>query len=170
MTADELLQLPEDGWKYELVQGELRKMSPTGEDHGYVAGKIMVSLGSFVYERNLGRVYIAEAGYRLARDPDTVRAPDVSFVRTERVRKSSRFIEGAPDVAFEVVSPTDSYDEIDQRTRDFLRAGTTAVVIVNPRTKSARVHRASGVTDVADVITIPDVLPGWQLPLSELFD
>src|SRR5437763_818237 len=108
MTADELLGLPSDGYHYELVRGELRKMSPAGEDHGHVAAGIAGSLIPYVKQRRLGRVYIAETGFRISQQPDTVRAPDLAFVRAERVVPNVKFYEGAPDVAFEVTSPSDT--------------------------------------------------------------
>jgi Uma2 family endonuclease len=169
MTADELLQLPDDGWRYELVRGELRKMSPSGARHGRVAAEIIASLGAYVKEHRLGAVYAAEAGFRISRQPDTVRAPDAAFVRSERVVDTASFFEGPPDVAFEVTSPGDTYSEIEEKTLDWLRAGVLAVVIVDPRTASVRVHRSSGATIVTDAIEVEDVIPGWKLSLSEVF-
>lgn len=169
MTADELLQFPDDGSRYELVRGELRKMSPTGEEHGNVSMRISISLGNYVYQHRAGRVYPADVGFRLSRDPDTVRSPDLSFVRADRVKKSRKYIEVAPDVAFEVVSPNDRYTEIAEKTLEYLRAGTHAVVIVDPQTESVRIHRSAGITDVSDILELPDLLPGWQLLLSDLF-
>jgi Uma2 family endonuclease len=170
MSADELLRLPDDGWRHELVRGELRKMSPAGEGHGHVAAEIVASLGPYVKQRRLGRVYAAETGFRISRQPDTVRAPDAAFVRTERVVPSSKFFEGPPDIAFEVTSPGDTYSEIEEKTLDWLRAGVCAVVIIDPQTKTARIHRSADVITVADAIELDDVIPGWRLPLSELFD
>ena len=169
MTADELLRLPDDGWRYELVRGELRKMSPSGARHGRVAAEIIGSLGSYVKEHRLGAVYAADAGFKISRQPDTVRAPDAAFVRSERVVDTAGFFEGPPDVAFEVTSPGDTYSEIEEKTLDWLRAGVLAVVIVDPRTASVRIHRSAGATTVAGAIEIDDVIPGWKLPLSEVF-
>src|SRR5947209_6603269 len=122
MTTDELLQLPRDGWRYELVRGELRKMSSLGAQHGRIAARIIIKLGAYTQERGLGEVYAAEAGFRIARDPDTVRAPDAAFVRAERVVDTRGFFEGPPDVVFEVVSPGDTYSEVEEKTLDWLRA------------------------------------------------
>jgi Uma2 family endonuclease len=138
-TADELFLLPDDGWRYELIRGELRKMSPAGADHGSVGAEIIASLLAHV-------------------------------VRAARAIATHRFFEGPPDVEFEVVSPNDRYTEIDEKTRAWLRAGVLAVVIVDPGAKSARVERRGGGAPVAEVIEIPDVIPGWNLPLAELFD
>ncbi len=144
-------------------------MSPAGADHGSVAAAILVSLGTYVKQKQLGRVYAAETGFRIARNPDTVRAPDAAFVRSERVVKTKRFFEGPPDVAFEVVSPGDSYSEVEEKTLDWLRAGTQAVVIVDPGTESVRIRRTAETVNVADTLTL-DEIPGWNLPLADLFE
>lgn len=170
MSADELLALPDDGSRYELVRGELRKMSPTGGEHALVETELALSLGVFVKERRLGRIYTGDCGFRIQRDPDTVRAPDVAFVRAERVVRTKRFIEGAPDAAFEIVSPSDTYSEVEEKTIAWLRAGCRVVVIVDPATMSVRIHRAGGVTAVTDAIEIQEVIPGWRLALHEVFE
>jgi len=170
MTADELLQLPSDGWRYELVEGELRKMSPSGARHGRVAAEIVGSLIAHMKRQRTGAVYSSETGFRLSRQPDTVRAPDAAFVRSERVTDTAGFFDGPPDAAFEVVSPGDTYTEIEEKTLAWLRAGTRVVVIVDPRTKSARVHRMGSASNSEDVIEIDDVIPGWRLPLAEIFE
>jgi Uma2 family endonuclease len=170
MTADELLQLPRDGWRYELVEGELRKMSPSGARHGRVAAEIVWSLMAQMKRQRTGAVYSSETGFRISRQPDTVRAPDAAFVRSERVTDTAGFFDGPPDAAFEVVSPGDTYTEIEEKTLAWLRAGTKVVVIVDPRTKTARVHRTGSASNADDVIEIEDVIPGWRLPLAELFE
>lgn len=170
MTADELFLLPDDGWKYELVRGELRKMSPAGADHGSIGADIIASLGTHVKKHRLGKVYNSDTGFRITRIPDTVRAPDAAFVSAARAVPTRKYFEGAPDVAFEVVSPNDLYTEIEDKTRDWLRAGTLAVVIVDPAAKSARIERRNGGAPVVDVIAVEDVIPGWRLPLEELFE
>ena len=99
MTADELLQLPNDGMRYELVQGELRKMSPSGARHGRVAAEIVGSLIAHMKRQRTGAIYSSETGFRIARQPDTVRAPDAAFVRSERVTDTAGFFDGPPDAA-----------------------------------------------------------------------
>lgn len=169
MTADELLALPDDGWKYELVRGELRKMSPAGTEHGGIAAEIIGSLISYVKQHKLGKVY-SEIGFRLERDPDTVRAADAAFVRADRVVRTRKYFEGPPDAAFEVISPNDLYTEVDEKTLEWLNAGCLVIIVVNPRTKSATIYRKSGGVTVTDAIEIDDVIPGWKLPLAEIFD
>ncbi len=170
LTADELLRLPADEWRYELVRGELRKMSPSGARHGRVAAEIVGSLIAHVKRNRTGAVYSSETGFRITRQPDTVRAPDAAFVRSERITDTAGFFEGPPDAAFEVTSPGDTYSEIEEKTRDWLRAGVQAVVIVDPRTKTVRVHRTNGAANLEDAIEIDDVIPGWRLSLAELFE
>src|SRR3954447_24700286 len=90
MTADELLRMPDDGFRYELVKGELRKMCPAGNEHGRVAMKFGWRLAQYVEANDLGEVYAAETGFLISSEPDTVRAPDVSFVRKERIPEVGR--------------------------------------------------------------------------------
>lgn len=170
MTADELLQLPHDGWRYELVRGELKKMSPSGGRHGRVAANLIASLMNHVKRNHLGIVYASEVGFRISRNPDTVRAPDAAFVRAERAVDTTGFVDGPPDVAFEVVSPNDRYSEIEEKTLEWLRAGARVVIIADPSTRSIRVHRTSGAVHVTDTVEIDDVIPGWQISLADTFD
>lgn len=169
-TAEELLRLPDDGSQYELVQGELKKMSPSGLEHGRIAARIAIHLGAHVRQHRLGEVYIAEAGFVLTREPDTVRAPDVSFVRTDRVISSSGFMPGAPDLSVEVISPSDLVTDVNRKTKQYLDAGTRAVIVVDPENRIVHVHRASGPESVTDVLAVDDVVPGWKMPLSEIFE
>jgi Uma2 family endonuclease len=171
-TADELLRLPNDGSRYELVQGELKKMSPAGYDHGDIAMNIGANLKAYVRTHGLGKVFAAETGFLLSRNPDTVLAPDV-YVRTERLMRprGRGFFAGPPDLAVEVISPDDLYTDVDEKTQQYLKAGTSAVVIVNPRTGTVQVHR--GVSDVrtmSDMLAVDDVVPGWKMPLAEVFE
>ena len=144
-------------------------MSPSGAEHGVIATQIIVSLGAYVKAHALGRVYASETGFRISRQPDTVRAPDAAFVRADRAVATRGFFEGPPDVAFEVTSPGDTYSEVEEKTLEWLRAGVRVVVIVDPRTSTVRIHRSAGATNVAEVIEIDDVIPGWKLALSEVF-
>jgi Uma2 family endonuclease len=175
VTADELLRMPDDGFRYELVQGELRRMTPAGNEHGRVAMNIGISLGSYVKTHDLGTVYAAETGFRLAEDPDTVRAPDVAFVsrtRVEAVGKVEGFWPEAPDLAVEVVSPGDSYTEVEEKVFDWLEAGTKMVVVINPRQRSATVYKSpSDITALAeaDVLAGGDIVPGFELAVREIF-
>lgn len=168
-TADELLRLPDDGSRYELVRGELRKMSPAGLRHGKIARRIATHLGAYADQHELGETYIAEAGFVLKRGPDTVRVPDVSFVRAERVVDATGFMPGPPDLAVEVLSPSDPPSEVENKTAEDLRAGTRAVVVVDPEKRTVRVSRGSGTVMVADILAVDEVVPGWRMPVADIF-
>jgi len=175
VTADELLRLPNGNFRYELVQGELRRMNPAGNVHGRVAMNVGISLGSYIKAHDLGAVYAAETGFKLSSDPDTVRAPDVAFVsrnRIEAIGEVEGFWPGAPDLAVEVVSPGDAFAEVEEKVFDWLDAGTRMVVVVNPRQRSATVYKSpSDITVLAeaDVLDGGDVVPGFELMLREIF-
>lgn len=123
VTADELLRLPDDGVRYELVEGELRKTSPAGTKHGAITNRISVRLGAYAEQHRLGQVYSSETGFLLSRNPDTVLQPDVGYVHRERVVENDAFFPGAPDVAFEVISPSDRYTEVEEKKDRYLGAG-----------------------------------------------
>ncbi|HEX6096464.1 MAG TPA: Uma2 family endonuclease [Thermoanaerobaculia bacterium] len=173
-TAEEVLQLPDDGSRYELVDGELKKMSPSGAEHSRIAMLIGASLVAHVTKHRLGAVYGADGGFVLRRGPDTMRCPDVSFVSAERYVRTAKFFPGAPDLAVEVISPSDSAPEISFKTSQYLRTGVRAVVVVDPEHRMVYVHRASAtdmVTEIVeDVLAVDDVVPGWRMPLSEIFE
>lgn len=174
MTADELLAMPEDGIPRELVEGELREMSPAGERHADAAQNINRSLDAHVFSRRLGKVR-PEYGYVLESDPDTVRAPDVSFVRANRLSAGGPapgYYRGVPDLAVEVVSPHDRYSEVRAKVREYLAAGTPMVLVVDPENRTVSVYRPGRdplELHEADVIDGEDVVPGWKLPVRDIF-
>jgi Uma2 family endonuclease len=175
MTAQDLLALPDDGLRYELVRGELRRMSPAGRKHGRLVMNVSTPLDQYVRANQLGEVYTAETGFILATSPDVVRAPDVSFVSAQRaaaVADEEGFFPGPPDLAVEVVSPSDLYTEVDEKVRDYLDAGTRMVIIVNPRREAVTVYRSpSSVTLLAatDVLDGADVVLGWSIAVAAIF-
>ena len=176
MTADDLLKLPDDSFRYELVQGELRRMSPAGHRHGRLVLNITTPLDQHVRTHNLGAVYAAETGFQLSTDPDTIRVADVAFVRQERVDAvgdTDGYWPGAPDLAVEVVSPNDLYTEVEEKVIDWLDAGTRMVVIVNPRKRSVTVYRSrSEIALLAEdaMLDGADVVTGWHIAVSALFE
>jgi Uma2 family endonuclease len=175
ITAEELLRMPDDGCRYELVEGELRRMAPAGKPHGVLAIRVTGPLWLHVETHQLGEVCAAETGFRLASNPDTVRAPDVAFIsrqRLEEVGEVEGYWPGAPDLAVEVISPNDPYTEVQGKVLAWLEAGTRMVVVVNPRQQTVAVYRSR--TDIAiltetDTLDGQDVVPGWTLPIADLF-
>jgi len=169
MTADELLAMPDDGMKHELVEGVLLTMAPPGWDHGDIAAEIAMQMRAFVKARRLGKV-VVETGFILKRDPDTVRGPDVSFVQTDRVVRTRKYYQGSPDIAVEVMSPDDRYSEVREKVREYLQAGTSVVIVVDPAKQIAWSYTPEERRlTIDDALTAPGVLPGWELPLRELF-
>jgi Uma2 family endonuclease len=174
-TADELFMRPDDGFRYELVRGEIRRMPPAGSEHGAVIMNMGTPLDQFVKAHGLGVVFGAETGFKIASDPDTVRAPDLAFVRRERIPGEGiprGFWPGAPDLAVEVVSPGDTYTEVEEKVHDWLNAGTRMVLVLNPRTRTVAVY-----TSHADVVRLTEsdtldggeVLPGFSCGVAKLF-
>ncbi len=171
MTAAELLELPSGESRYELIEGELITMSPAGAEHGEVAAEIGARLRNYVREHRLGKTYAAETGFLLGEGPDTVRAPDAAFVRADRVVKARTYFPGAPDLAVEVLSPSDRASEVEAKVRHWLRSGTRMVMVVDPETQTATVHTptATARLSAGDALDGGDVVPGWKLPLREIF-
>ena len=175
MTADELLMMPDDGFRYELVKGELKRMPPTGKEHGGVTMELAAPLHLYVKLNKLGQVYAAETGFKLESDPDTVRAPDIAFVSAERLQSRGRtegYGEGAPDLAVEVLSPGNTKREIAEKVEDYFAAGARLVWIVNPKSETVTVYRS--LTDIVtltekDTLDGGEVVPGFQIPVSEIF-
>ena len=175
ITAEDLLRMPDDGFCYELVRGELRKMAAAGHQHGRISINITTPLDQHVRTHDLGTVYAAETGFKLASDPDTVRAPDVAFIRRERVAEvgdTRGYWPGAPDLAVEVISPGDTYTEVQEKILEWLDAGTRMVIVVNPRRRAVTVYRSLADISILtenDTLDGGDVVPGWSMPVRDVF-
>lgn len=173
LTADELWHLPDDGHRHELVRGELRTMAPPGEEYGWLMMNLGVPLSQHVRARRLGRVY-GDLGCKLESAPDTVRAPDVAFIAQDRLAgpPAPGYWPGAPDLVVEVISPNDRYSEVDDKVGAWLAHGARMVLVVNPRWRTVLVHRLGvppRLLSEQDAIDGEDVVPGWQLPVREIF-
>jgi len=137
VTAEELLLMPDDGWRYELVRGELQRMPLPGFRPGRIANRIGYHLTAHVQSHDLGVVVAAETGFLLHSDPDEVRGADVAFVSKARLQ-ATKFSEekhfpGAPDLAVEIVSPSDSYADVEGKILVWLRAGVQLVIVADPK-------------------------------------
>ena len=173
LTSDEYRRLPEDGQRLELQGGVLVAEPQTFPRHAQIQARLAHALFEFVAPRRLG-VILTEGGFLLSRNPDTIRAPDVSFVRRDRYDSNAAaraFFPGAPDLAIEILSPSNRPAEIHAKVADFLAAGARLVWVIDPDRRVASVYRtllsprrvpADGTLDGEDV------LPGFSLPLEDL--
>ena len=175
VTAEELLLMPDDGVCRELVLGEVQEMAPAANVRGRLAARFSARLFQHVEDRKLGTVYAAETGFKIASEPDTVRALDVAFVRRERVEEVGEvegYWPGAPDLAVEVVSPNDSYAGVEEKVAAWLGAGTRTVVVIEPRTRTVTLRSSrTEITILAegDVLDVGEVVPGWTMPVADVF-
>lgn len=175
MTADELLRMPDDDCRYELIKGELKKMAPAGFNHGTVALNITTPFDSYIRKHKLGKACTAETGFKISFNPDTVRAPDLSFVcnqRLEELGEIKGFFPGAPDFALEVISSNDRFSEVQAKAVEWLEAGTKMVVVVDPPKRTVTVYRS--LEDVViltekDTLDGGDVVPGWSMDVKDMF-
>jgi Uma2 family endonuclease len=175
MTADELLRLPDDGMRHELVAGELRSYPYNDWKHGVVAAQMLGLLWQHVDENRLGWLFAGGTGFILAQNPDTVRAADIAFWRCERSPETDDpdgYWIGAPDLIVEVVSVFDLYLDIDDKIADWLRFGCRLALVVNPPRRTVAVYHLNQPVRVlaeADVLDGEDVVPGWTLPVRDIF-
>lgn len=175
MTADELLALPQGEFRYELVNGELKKMSPAGQKHGRITVRLTEPLAKHVREHQLGQVYAAETGFKLKSNPDTVRAADIAFIRKERLEalgETESFWPGAPDLAVEVNSPSDTVLEVEKKVIEWLEFGSRLVWVVSSKLNTVTVYRSLrdiAVLTEADNLDGGDVIPGFQIAVAKIF-
>ena len=173
VTAEELYGMQEDGFRCELVRGELVKMPPAGFKHGDIGLAVASHLHQHVNAMRLGRVVASDTGYQLS--VDHVLAPDVSFVAESRLPASGLpegFFQGAPDMAVEVISPSEREQHISEKVGDYLRYGCKMVVVIRPRARRVEVHlpnRETQTLEPDDVLDGGTAVPGWQLPITEIF-
>ncbi|MFL5381723.1 MAG: Uma2 family endonuclease [Longimicrobiaceae bacterium] len=172
ITADELLRMPRGRCREYLLRGRLVQQSYRGARSGHVAVQIMVHLGNHVSANELGHVF-APCGFQLAWEPDTVLAPAVAFVRGNPSDELSEgYHQGPPDLAIELVCPSERPHHLDVKVSEWLAAGCPMLVVVNPRRRSAIMYRPAARLELLtenDVIDGGDVVPGWTLPLRDLF-
>lgn len=175
MTAEQFfLSQPSDA-RCEMIEGELRMMSPSGWLHGETICILHAILGHHVVRQRLGKIFGAEVGFIIGRDPDTVRAPDIAFIARENlptVMPATAFWPGAPDLAVEVLSPNDRMGEVDDKIRAWLQSGAKLVWIVDPQLRTVTVYRSP--TDVsikttADILDGGDVVAGFSATVAEIF-
>ncbi len=174
ITADELLHLDTSGKPAELVRGRLAVREPPGGWHGAVAAELAFRITAHVKAHGLGRVFAAETGFKLASNPDTVRAPDVAYVTWDRVPEPipAGYPALAPDLVVEVLSPDERPGEVLAKVGDWLEAGSRLVWVIDPVRRLARVYRADGSEALVrheDPLDGEDVVPGFASPLAAIF-
>jgi Uma2 family endonuclease len=172
-TADDLFHMPTDGKHYELIRGELIEMAPTNGSHGVLTFEFAALLRNHIRAHKQGQGFGAETGFKLSENPDTILAPDVAYISAEHAKPlTDKFVDGAPDLAIEVVSPGNSANEINEKTALYFHAGTRQVWIVYPNTRTIYVYTSATKVTIlsgADILDGSDVLPGFRLPLTDLF-
>jgi Uma2 family endonuclease len=175
VTADELFTMPRDGMRRELVRGEVRTTPPADARHGFVIMRVAGPLAEFVRANGLGIVLGAGTGFQIGTNPDTVRAPDVAYLCRERIPARGiplAFWSGAPDLAVEVISPSDTVEDVDEKVDEWLAAGTREVWVVKPRQRTVLIYRAPNAVTVlleSDAIEGGEILPGFRSSVADVF-
>ena len=172
MTAEDLLNMPDDGYRHELIKGELLTMPVPKLLHGFVTTNLSVLLYTHIKANNLG-LLVGESGFHLESGPDTVLGPDVAFVSRDRVGDDKDcFYPGAPDLAVEVLSPSDRRGKVERKTALYLDLGGRSVWNVDPRKRTVEVVHADGQRWLLneDDELVDDTVPGFRVPVSKIFE
>jgi Uma2 family endonuclease len=167
----EKMQAQNPSYRMELVNGSIVIMSPSGYESDEVAAEMVAQLRNWVKPRKLGRVTASSAGFRLPNSD--LRSPDASFVFADRLRRSPRsFAELSPDLTVEVKSPPDSLEALRDKIKSFLTLGTRVGILMNPDDRTVEIYRDGEPAIVlrdGDILTLPDLLPGWEVAIAELW-
>jgi Uma2 family endonuclease len=175
LTAEEFLLLPDTGRPMELVRGRIVMMNVPYYRHGKICGRIVRIVGNFVEEGDLGTVISNDAGVITERGPDSVRGADVAYYSYQRVPKDADpdgYPEVAPEIVFEVRSPSDRSKPVQEKLAEYLNAGVLVVCVVEPADQSVDVHypgRPVATLTIDQELVFPEILPGFSLPLQRLF-
>jgi len=175
VTAEEFARIPNDDHHYELVEGRVIRMSPPGIRHGLVSTRIAFLLSQHIEVHHVG-VVITPGGFKLATNPDTVREPDVAFVRRDRIPGAGLpdgFWPGPPDLVVEIRSPGDRQSEILAKVHDYLARGVRLVWVVDPKKRTVAVHRPGADPETLgadDTLDGGDVVAGFSCAVLRIFD
>ncbi len=180
VTADNFLEvanMPEyDDCAIELVEGEIVTMPLPNNQHAETLGELYYLISAFVRQNNLGRTLVGDTGFVLERNPygrDTVRGVDIAFISKERAPEPlpPNFMEGAPDLAVEIMSPSNTMADIRRKINQLLQAGCRQVWIVHPDLREVDVHTSDGakVYREGDKLTAGDILPGFEIHVADIF-
>ncbi len=172
ITADALLAMGDIG-RCELIYGEVVHMSPTGFEHGHIAARLARLLDTWNEQHHGGVVLGAETGFQLEHNPDLVRAPDVAFVAANRIGEQlpAGFFQGAPDLAVEVVSPSDTWPEVEAKVEMWLAHGCRSCWVVDPRNRRISIYGQDGtITKLKESQDLTDAqLAGFSVPVASVF-
>jgi len=171
MTVEEFMNLDDDDrYRHELIKGELLTMPSPKPLHGRVVTNLVILLGLHVRANRLGVIY-AESGYHIERDPDTVLGPDVSFVTQDRVESEDSYYASPPDLAIEVLSPSDRKGYVERKLAIWLETGTQSVWLVNPKRRTVEVISSLNNRRMLheDDELVDDTVPGFRVKVSEIF-
>lgn len=175
MTAEQLYAMPDDGLRHELAHGWLVSELQPGIRHGCVAMRVGVLLDTFIREHQLELIVSSEAGFVLHRSPDTVRAPDIAVIARQRylsLEANSKAMPGAPDLAVEVLSPSNRWSEVHAKVADYLAAGTILIWVVDPAAEHVRCYRSllePKLLTGSQSLTAEELLPDFSVPISRIF-
>lgn len=173
MTIEDVEHLPDDDHRYSLIRGVLYRMPPPKPRYGRIVSRINRVLGNFVDEYGLGTVY-AESGFALHRDPDVLLGPDVAFIRADRLPDDEdSYSDLAPDLAVEVLSPSNTPALVAEKLTEHAAAGVPLVWVLDPQRRTARVVTRSGsdrLLSADDELGGDMVLPGFCVLVDRLFD
>ncbi len=173
-TGDELARMPQHGL-CELIDGRIMPMSPTSPEHGRIEATVAGAIDRSMRTQNLGFVMTGKVGIFTARHPDRVRGADVVFIshaRYERRTKSRGFLDVAPELVVEILSPESAHIDTQQKVREYLAIGVQLVLVVDPVASTIAAHRETGVEryERGECVPCQDVLPGFELPVSAVLD
>jgi len=173
ITGEELFKISDDGYRYELNKGRLRKMAPAGIKHGVIASRLGALLQLFVAQHNLGIVCAVETGFYLEKEPDTVKAADVSFYAWESIPNDipEGYGDLPPDLAVEVMSPNDTFIKTEEKVLDYLEKGSKMVWVVYPKEQTVTIYRKGSkkILKSTDVLDGEDVILGFSVNVAEIF-
>lgn len=175
MTAEELMQLPDDDLRHELINGELITMPLRSLPHGRIAARLGAPLAQFVWDQDLGEVFFGNGGFQLTRNPDTVVAPDISFISKERLEQAGNvegYWQGPPDLAVEIYSPGFRPGKVRDRISHLFSFGTKQVWIVDLKQSTVAVYRSESDIETfsgSDYLEAQDLFPGFRIPLERIF-
>jgi Uma2 family endonuclease len=173
LTAEQYAAVADDSYS-ELVRGEIVMMNMPSHDHGVLCNRVGRIIGNFVEDHDLGTV-TAQSGMITERDPDSVRGPDIAFFSYDRIPKHERTVvypRSSPELVFEVNSPNDRWPEIYAKVAEYLKAGVVVVSVIDPKTETIAVFRADRPEQqfrLDDTLTLPEVLPGFSVPVRKMF-